>query len=130
MAITQHVGPPVDGGTSPSVNSTKTTRAPRSQTWSQIPRIACSTTIGRTSGLNDRKNPEAKGLMASSPARPVPQRDTQLTGPRATVVVADEHRFFRYGVSRGLTNSGGVDGVGEAENGRDALDLIRREEPA
>jgi len=53
-----------------------------------------------------------------------------MSDPRVTVVVVDDHPFFRDGVIRGLTNSGRVDVVGEAENGRDALDLIRREEPA
>jgi two-component system nitrate/nitrite response regulator NarL len=53
-----------------------------------------------------------------------------MSDPRVTVVVVDDHPFFRDGVIRGLTNSGRVDVVGEAENGREALDVIRREEPA
>ena len=45
------------------------------------------------------------------------------------VVVADDHPFFRDGVSRGLTQSGLVNVVAEAENGRDAIEAIRRELP-
>ncbi|HWC36904.1 MAG TPA: protein kinase [Acidimicrobiales bacterium] len=48
---------------------------------------------------------------------------------RARVVVVDDHEFFRDGVTRGLTDSGRVDVVGEAENGVEALELIRRERP-
>jgi two-component system, NarL family, nitrate/nitrite response regulator NarL len=46
-----------------------------------------------------------------------------------TVVVVDDHPFFRDGVSRGLTQSGRIKVVGEAENGRDGLEVIRRESP-
>ena len=46
-----------------------------------------------------------------------------------SAVVVDDHPFFRDGVSRGLTQSGRIKVVGEAENGRDGLDLIRRENP-
>src|SRR5436305_11463731 len=50
-------------------------------------------------------------------------------GTRVTVVVADDHPFYRDGVTRGLTHSGQVQVVAEAENGREALDAIRRERP-
>ena len=50
-------------------------------------------------------------------------------GTRVTVVVADDHPFYRDGVTRGLTNSGHVQVVAEAESGREALDAIRRERP-
>jgi two-component system nitrate/nitrite response regulator NarL len=43
---------------------------------------------------------------------------------RVRVVVIDDHPFFRDGLTRGLTNSGRVQVVGEAENGRDGLELI------
>ena len=46
-----------------------------------------------------------------------------------SAVVIDDHPFFRDGVSRGLTQSGRIKVLGEAENGRDGLDLIRRENP-
>jgi two-component system nitrate/nitrite response regulator NarL len=49
--------------------------------------------------------------------------------PLVTVVVVDDHPFFRDGVSRGLAQSGYVKVVGEAENGRDALEVIQREQP-
>lgn len=46
-----------------------------------------------------------------------------------TVVVVDDHPFFRDGISRGLTLDGRVKVVGEAGDGREALDLIGRETP-
>ena len=51
------------------------------------------------------------------------------TDARVRVVVADDHPFFRDGLTRGLVNSGRVDVVGEAENGRDALELITELRP-
>jgi two-component system nitrate/nitrite response regulator NarL len=44
-------------------------------------------------------------------------------------VVADDHPFFRDGVIRGLTMSGRVEVVAEADDGREALEAIRRERP-
>lgn len=49
--------------------------------------------------------------------------------PRVRVVVVDDHPFFRDGLSRGLLNSGRVEVVGEAENGRDGLEVITAERP-
>ncbi|MBV8987530.1 MAG: response regulator transcription factor [Solirubrobacterales bacterium] len=49
---------------------------------------------------------------------------------KVTVVVVDDHPFFRDGVTRGLTRSGQIEVIGEAGNGREALDLITRERPA
>jgi two-component system, NarL family, nitrate/nitrite response regulator NarL len=49
--------------------------------------------------------------------------------PLVTVVVVDDHPFFRDGVSRGLTQSGRVRVVGEAGDGATGLDVIRREQP-
>lgn len=46
-----------------------------------------------------------------------------------TVVIADDHPFFRDGVSRGLAMSGRIRVVGEAEDGVQALELIRSERP-
>lgn len=48
---------------------------------------------------------------------------------RVRVVVVDDHPFFRDGVSRGLTNSGQIEVVGEAEDGRQGLDQIAAERP-
>ena len=45
------------------------------------------------------------------------------------VVVIDDHPFFRDGVTRGLTQSGYIRVVGEAENGRDGIEVIRSESP-
>lgn len=50
-------------------------------------------------------------------------------GPTVTAVVVDDHAFFRDGLSRGLLASGRVTVVGEAADGRSALDLIKAEEP-
>jgi two-component system nitrate/nitrite response regulator NarL len=48
---------------------------------------------------------------------------------RVTAVVVDDHPFFRDGLSRGLTNSGQVEVVGEAEDGRQGLEVITAETP-
>jgi two-component system, NarL family, nitrate/nitrite response regulator NarL len=48
---------------------------------------------------------------------------------RVRVVVADDHPFFRDGVSRGLNQDGRIEVVAEAENGREAIEAIRREQP-
>jgi two-component system, NarL family, nitrate/nitrite response regulator NarL len=45
------------------------------------------------------------------------------------VVVVDDHPFYRDGVTRGLTNSGRIVVVAEVGGGRDALEVIRREQP-
>ncbi|WP_269858928.1 response regulator transcription factor [Streptomyces sp. RPT161] len=49
--------------------------------------------------------------------------------PRVRVVVADDHPIYREGITRGLTLSGQVEVVAEAEDGPEALALIRRETP-
>ncbi len=46
-----------------------------------------------------------------------------------TVVVVDDHPFFRDGVARGLTQSGRIRILGEAGDGREALEVIGREQP-
>lgn len=50
--------------------------------------------------------------------------------PRIRVLVADDHPFFRDGVTRGLVRSGVIDVVAQAENGREAIELIREHRPA
>jgi two-component system nitrate/nitrite response regulator NarL len=52
----------------------------------------------------------------------------RVAGP-VRVVVADDHPFFRDGLSRGLTRNGPIDVVAQAANGREALEVIRRELP-
>ena len=49
--------------------------------------------------------------------------------PRITVLVADDHPFFRDGVTRGLLQSGVIEVVAQAEDGREALELIREHRP-
>ena len=52
-----------------------------------------------------------------------------MSDARVRVVVADDHPFFRDGVSRGLSQDGRIEVVAEAENGREAIEAIRREQP-
>jgi two-component system, NarL family, nitrate/nitrite response regulator NarL len=49
---------------------------------------------------------------------------------KVTVLIVDDHAFFRDGLSRGLTRSGQIAVVAEAGNGREGLEAIRRERPA
>lgn len=48
---------------------------------------------------------------------------------KVTVLIVDDHAFFRDGLSRGLTRSGQITVVAEAANGREGLEAIRRERP-
>ena len=48
---------------------------------------------------------------------------------RVTVLVADDHPLYREGVVRALSASGQVDIVGEAEDGRAALEQIQAQLP-
>jgi two-component system nitrate/nitrite response regulator NarL len=51
------------------------------------------------------------------------------SGPQTRAVVVDDHEFFRDGLIRGLQQSGHIKVVGEAGTGREALDLLRAEQP-
>ena len=48
---------------------------------------------------------------------------------RVRVVIADDHPFFRDGVRRGLVEDGRIEVVGEAADGREAIEVILRERP-
>ncbi|WP_161896360.1 response regulator [Gordonia spumicola] len=48
---------------------------------------------------------------------------------QVTVVVVDDHPFFRDGVRRALQDSGRIRVVGEAADGRAGLDMIRQMRP-
>ena len=48
---------------------------------------------------------------------------------KVRVVVGDDHPMFREGVVRALTSSGDIDVVAEADNGADALELIKTHRP-
>jgi two-component system nitrate/nitrite response regulator NarL len=50
-------------------------------------------------------------------------------GPSVRVLVADDHPFFRDGVTRGLVQSGRIEVVAEVADGRAALEAIRRDAP-
>jgi two-component system, NarL family, nitrate/nitrite response regulator NarL len=52
-----------------------------------------------------------------------------MTQRRVTVVVVDDHPFFRDGVTRGLTRDGRIEVLGEAGSGAEALAVIGRELP-
>ncbi|MBV9196773.1 MAG: protein kinase [Solirubrobacterales bacterium] len=58
-----------------------------------------------------------------------PTRRTPPGRQQVTVVVVDDHPFFRDGVRRALERSGRMTVVAEAANGREALETIRRERP-
>lgn len=45
------------------------------------------------------------------------------------VVIADDHRLVRKGISSLLTNAEGIEVVGEAEDGEEALELVRLLKP-
>src|SRR3954465_2928632 len=53
-----------------------------------------------------------------------------MPAPRATVFVADDHPVFREGLVRAIRSRPELEIVGEAGDGRDALEEIRRLEPA
>ncbi len=70
--------------------------------------------------------PDGSAEPPGAPAWPAPEPSvTSLV----TVVVVDDHPFYRDGVSRGLTQSGQVRVVGEAGDGRAALEVIAAERP-
>jgi len=52
-----------------------------------------------------------------------------LMARQITVVVMDDHPFYRDGLSRGLTLDGRVKVVGEAGGGREGLEIIATEDP-
>ena len=45
------------------------------------------------------------------------------------VVLADDHPMFRYGVAAVLAEAPDVELVGEADNGRELLDVVARTQP-
>lgn len=52
-----------------------------------------------------------------------------VTSEKVRVVVGDDHPMFREGVVRALVSSGEIDVVAEAEDGTEALGLIREHRP-
>lgn len=53
----------------------------------------------------------------------------RMPAKRVTVVVADDHPLYREGVVRALSASGQIEIVGEAEDGRAALEQIQERRP-
>jgi len=60
-----------------------------------------------------------------SPTRP---EDSEKTG-RIRVVFVDDHKVMRKGLIRMMADQPSIEIAGEAENGQDALDLVRRVHP-
>jgi two-component system nitrate/nitrite response regulator NarL len=52
-----------------------------------------------------------------------------MPSKRVRVLVADDHPVYREGVVRALSSSGQAEVVGDADDGRSALELIREHEP-
>ena len=52
-----------------------------------------------------------------------------MTSEKVRVVVGDDHPMFREGVVRALVSSGEIDVVAQAEDGLEALELIRTHQP-
>ncbi len=52
-----------------------------------------------------------------------------MPAKRIRVLVADDHPLYREGVVRALSASGQVEVIGEADDGRSALELIKEHEP-
>ncbi|MFD5430204.1 response regulator [Streptomyces sp. NPDC127084] len=50
-------------------------------------------------------------------------------GKQISVVVVDDHPVYRDGISRGLSLSGEIEVLAEAETGREAISLIREKNP-
>lgn len=65
----------------------------------------------------------------SERAPAAPTRAGSAVG-KVTVLVVDDHPFFRDGVTRALERSGEIEVVAEADNGRQGLEAIRREVPS
>ena len=70
--------------------------------------------------MEQPSSPRAAGATSSGRA---------TSGPLTRVVVVDDHEFFRDGLTRGLQQSGYLTVVGEAGTGREALDVLRAEQP-
>jgi DNA-binding NarL/FixJ family response regulator len=53
----------------------------------------------------------------------------RLAGAKTRVLLADDHAMFRQGVREMLSTDEGIEVVGEAENGREAVELAERLRP-
>jgi CheY-like chemotaxis protein len=73
--------------------------------------------------------PRAAGARAAEAGVP-PGEPPAEEGATVTVIVVDDHPFFRDGVIRALERNARIEVVAEAGDGREALELIRREPPA
>ncbi|MFW6373510.1 MAG: response regulator [Thermodesulfobacteriota bacterium] len=69
--------------------------------------------------------PPVAGETLEVPVRP---EDSEKTG-LIRMVFVDDHEVMRKGLIRMISDQPAIEVVGEAENGRDALDLVRRVHP-
>jgi DNA-binding NarL/FixJ family response regulator len=72
----------------------------------------------------------ADAQLPTSDRAPAARIRSAGAGGKVTVLVVDDHPFFRDGVTRALERSGQIDVVAEADNGRQGLEAIRRALPA
>jgi two-component system nitrate/nitrite response regulator NarL len=79
-----------------------------------------------TDGSTDASLSTIVGPPRASEVAPAASAPTETL---VRVLVVDDHPFFRDGVTRSLTESGRVDVIGEAENGSEGLEMIRRDPP-
>jgi DNA-binding NarL/FixJ family response regulator len=84
----------------------------------------------------ESEQPAASSAMAPPPRSSLPSTKAAAPAelatevePTVTVIVVDDHPFFRDGVTRALERTANIRVVAEADNGRDALEIIRRERP-
>jgi two-component system nitrate/nitrite response regulator NarL len=68
-------------------------------------------------------------LRSTLPSTKAAEPTNAATEPTVTVIVVDDHPFFRDGVTRALERTKNIRVVAEADNGRVALEMIRRDRP-
>ncbi len=89
---------------------------------------SAETPVGAQPGRPGEAPPALRRTLASTKAG-APTRGATEAGTMVTVIVVDDHPFFRDGVTRALERTANIRVVAEADNGRDALEIIRQERP-
>ena len=81
-----------------------------------------------TSKKETEKNPKKSAKKPKSAAKEAPNvRDTKR--PRITVLIADDHSVVREGLVSLITRKADMTVIGEAGNGREAVDLWKQHHP-
>src|SRR5437588_12731264 len=81
-----------------------------------------------TSKKETEKNPKKSAKKPKSVAKEAPNvRDTKR--PRITVLIADDHSVVREGLVSLITRKADMTVIGEAGNGREAVDLWKQHHP-